>query len=210
VPRPAAQLPDPAVGGRPALGGRVHQLHQEPPVVGVRGLAAPVPGPGQVQQLPVDVVLVLVGGGVADPHRPRAAKAFQVAEDHLLQPPLAPEPVHDLQLLGAAGRAALDEPPEPIGLGGVAELGQRPQREHRVAHPTRPVVPVAGPAGGLREGGGGRGGDRAGSGLGERLEDNGRAQHRRLVRTHQAAPRRPAAPPGHRLGQPAVQLRRGG
>jgi hypothetical protein len=83
VHRLAAQLPDPMVGCRPAV------------------------------------------GGVADPDRPRAAKAFQVVKGQFDQP-LAARPVHDLELLGAAGGAALDEAAEPVGLGGVAELGQRP------------------------------------------------------------------------------------
>ena len=90
VPRPAAQLPDPTVRGRPALGGLVDQLDQEPPVVGVGGVPLPVPGPGQVQQLPVDVVLVLVGGGVADPHRPGAAVALQVGKALLLRAAVRP------------------------------------------------------------------------------------------------------------------------
>jgi hypothetical protein len=55
----------------------------------------------------------------------RAPRSLQVAEELLGQPPLPAQPVHDLELLGAGGGAALDEPPEPVGLGGEAELGQR-------------------------------------------------------------------------------------
>jgi hypothetical protein len=56
-------------------------------------------------------VLALVRGGVADPNRPLAPVALQVVQGQLDQPPLPAQSARDLQLLGAAGGAALHQPP---------------------------------------------------------------------------------------------------
>jgi hypothetical protein len=50
--------------------------------------------------LSIDVELRLAGRGVADPDRSRAGEAVQPAELALGEKALAPDPVHDLDLVG--------------------------------------------------------------------------------------------------------------
>jgi len=96
----AADLPDPAVGLAPS------PLHD-----GKKGtLKGPCVGVGRVpavtslfqrhDDLSIDVELRLAGRGVADPDRSRAAEAVQPAELALGEKALAPDPVHDLDLVG--------------------------------------------------------------------------------------------------------------
>ncbi len=97
----------------------------------------------RVEQRAPDVVLLLVVGAVADPHRPRALVAGQVVEALLGEPGLAVDPVHDLQdallPLGHVG----DEVEEVVGLPVEAERVEPPQHERGVANPREAVVPVA-------------------------------------------------------------------
>ena len=58
----------------------------------------------RVEQGAPDVVLALVEGAVADPHRAGAAVAAEVVERALGQLLLAADPVHDLQVRVVAGR----------------------------------------------------------------------------------------------------------
>ena len=166
----AAHLPDAAVGLAPVgdrgvdllLEERPHALRQRVARLGVQ-----VDG---VEHRAPHVVLVLVMGAVADPHRPRVLVAAEVVEDLLGQLGAAVDPVHDLELalrgLGAVGH----EVEEVVGLPVEPERVEPPEREGGVADPGVAVVPVALAA--RRLGQRRRGGrdDRAGRRVGEALE----------------------------------------
>ena len=119
-----------------------------------------------------DVVLALGGGGVADPDRPGVVVAAQVAQLLLGQLLLAPDPVHDLELLVAVPDVG-HEVEEVVGLALEPEGVQAPEHEGGVADPGVAVVVVALTAGGLGQRGGGRGQQRPGGGVGEALEGQG-------------------------------------
>ena len=166
----AAHLPDAAVGVAPVGEGVLHLLDQDRPdplrqVVARLGVQVE-----RVEHGAPHVVLVLVVGAVAHPHRPGALVAGQVVERLLHQLGLAVDPVHDLELallgLGHVG----DEVEEVVGLPVEAQRVEAPEREGGVADPAVAVVPVALAAGRLGQRGGGRGDHRAGGRVGEALQ----------------------------------------
>ena len=137
-----------------------------------------------VEDHPPDVVLVLVPGPVAHPHRPRVPPARQVVEGALGEVLASVDAVHDLQVEVAARPGhrlehegevleRLPVEPEPV---------QRAQHEGGVADPGVAVVPVARPAGGLGQRGGRRRHDGAGRRVAQSLE-------RQRAALHVAAPR---------------------
>ena len=139
----AAHLPDPTVGLAPALERLLHlALDDRPQPVGklVARFRVEV---DRVEHRAPHVVLILVVGAVADPHRPRLVIARQMLEHLLLELALAADPVHDLQLallgLGHVG----DEVEEVVGLLVEAQRVERPEHEGRVADPAVAVIPVA-------------------------------------------------------------------
>jgi hypothetical protein len=157
VQRPSPPLPDPPIGLAPPGDGRLHQPDEEPPLVVGRRVAALVPAPVEVEQFAVNVELELARGGIADPHRTGAPVPLEMVELDLDESPLPSHAEHDLELLPVAGGASHDEPPEALGLFGIAEIGQRSGAEDGVPDPAEAVVPVARAAGRLRERrGGGR------------------------------------------------------
>ena len=166
----AANLPDAAVGLAPALQ-RPPDLALDDRPQAVRQLVArPRVQIDRVEHRAPDVVLVLVVGAVADPHRPRVLIAGQVLELLLLQALLAADPVHDLELgLLVVGHVG-DEVEEVVGLLVEAERVQRPQHERGVADPGEAVVPVAVATRRLGQRGGARGDDRARGGVRQALE----------------------------------------
>ena len=87
----------------------------------------------RVHHLAVDVELQLLRRGVADAHRARALEAREPVELALVEPPLASEAVHDLQI----GRVAGDRAQEPVapgaGLVRIAGVQHRDERQRRVA-----------------------------------------------------------------------------
>ena len=171
----AAGLPDPLVRIGPGRDRRLDLFADQLPV----GFGA---GPPQrflvqvdrVEQRAPDVVLVLVVGAVADPHRSRPAVAPEVVEGALGQVLLAADPVHDLQVRVLAADFE-DEFHERLRLLAEAERVQGPEAEGGVADPAVAVVPVPFPAGRLRQRGGRRGDDRPGRGVGQPLQDQRRA-----------------------------------
>ena len=171
----AARLPDPLVGVRPG-GDRGLHLFSDQFAIGRRAAAAQrfFVQVDRVEQRPPDVVLALVEGAVAGPHRTSAAVAAEVVEGPLGQLLLAADPVHDLQVRVLAADVE-HEAHEVARLLVEAERVQGPEAEGRVADPAEAVVPVAFPAGRLRQRGGRRGEDRPGRRVGEALEDEGRA-----------------------------------
>ena len=139
----AARLPDPLVGLPPRRRGALDLVGEHRPqalgdVVALLGVQV-----DRVEHRPVDVVLALVVGAVADAHRARALVALEVVERRLLEVLLALDPVHDLQRAVLVARHVGDVLDEVVGLPVEAERVQRPQRERGVAHPAVAVVPVA-------------------------------------------------------------------
>src|SRR4051812_48352287 len=130
VARFTAHLPDARVRFLPSLGGGVDEREEEAPVVVVGGAAHLVPLPRQVEEVPVDIELQLLGGGVADAHGCRALVPLE-RELELDQAALSADAVHDLQVVDAARRAALDEAAEPVGLPLETQLAQRANGELR-------------------------------------------------------------------------------
>ena len=111
---------------------------------------------------------------------PRALVAGEPVELELGQPPLAGDPVHDLELLRQPGDRA-EQPVAPRArLVLVARPHEREQRQRRVAEPAVPVVPVPDAAERLGQRRRRRGHDAAGRRVGERLERDERA-HERLA-----------------------------
>ena len=171
----AARLPDPLVGMRPGVDRRFDLVADQFPV-GRRACAAQrfFVQVDRVEQRAPDVVLALVVGAVADPHRLGPAVAAEVVERLLGQLLLAADPVHDLQV-GVVPADVDDEAHEVARLLVEAERVQRPEAEGRVADPAEAVVPVAFAAGRLGQRGGRRGEDRPGRRVGEALQDQRRA-----------------------------------
>src|SRR5271157_4887170 len=71
-----------------------------------RGQTAQMGVVERVENLAIDVELGLVCRTVADAYRPRALIARQPGDLPLAQPALTAQPVHDLDLVGAAGDGA--------------------------------------------------------------------------------------------------------
>ena len=147
----AARLPDALVGLLPdlrrALGLRLDDRPQPPR----QALAAAGVQQDRVQHRAEDVVLALVEGAVADPHRARAGVAGEVVARGLGEVAAAVDPVHDLQRAVLVGLEVGDELHELLGLPVEVQVVQRLQRERAVAHPREAVVPVALAAGCLRQ-----------------------------------------------------------
>ena len=93
----AAGLPDALVGVAPHRGGALGLGLDERPQAPGQALAAPGVEQDRVQHRAVDVVLALVPGPVADPHRAGPGVAGQVVARRLGQVAAAVDPVHDLQ-----------------------------------------------------------------------------------------------------------------
>ena len=170
----------------------------------------PVGEPDRVQHLAVDVELELVGGAVADPHRPGAGVALEVVEGLLVQVGGAVDPVHDLQRPGPLAGLLLDPVAQPAherrGLLGEPESEQRMDREGGVPDPGVAVVPVALAADLLGQAGGGRGDQGAGRGVGHQLEGDGRAVDHLPPAAPVGRAGQPAPPEPGRLGEHGQQL----
>ena len=122
--------------------------------------AAADPLPGAVEDLAVHVVLDLVGGGVAPPHRGRPAVALQVGVDALRRGLHAVEGVEDVR--PAVAHAGVEDPgQEAVRLVGQPDAAQRVDGVGGVADPGEAVVPVAFAADRLRQRRGRRGDDGA-------------------------------------------------
>ena len=120
-----------------------------------------------------DVVLPLVVGAVADPHRAGVVVAGQVVQLLLDQAAFAADAVHHLQRVAftvvGAGHVG-DEREEVVGLAVQPQRVEAPQRERRVAHPGVAVVPVAFALRGFRQRRGAGGQQRAGGRIRQALQ----------------------------------------
>ena len=212
--RLAAGLPDPLVGLPPdlrrALGLRLDDRPQPPR----QTLRVTRVEQDRVEHRAEDVVLALVEGAVADPHRSRARIAGEVVAGRLGQVAAAVDPVHDLQRPVLGRLDVGDELHELVGLPVEVEPVERLQREGRVAHPGVAVVPVALAARRLRQRGRERRDRRAGRHVRQALD----RQRRALDRVAEAVvgdprPPEPGPPEACRRGDPRLGLvdaRRGG
>ena len=161
----------------------------------------------RVEHRAEDVVLPLVEGAVADPHRARALVAGELVTGRLGQIATAVDPVHDLQRAVLGGLEVGDELDELVGLPVEVEAVERLQRERCVAHPGVAVVPVALAAGRLRQRCGQRRDRGAGGHVGEALDRERRALDRvaeAVIRD--ARPAEPVAPEARRRGHPRLRL----
>ena len=169
----AAHLPDAAVGLAPVLD-RLLDLLLEYRPQRLRNLLA---GPGvqihRVQHRTPDVVLLLVVGAVADPHRTGIVVSGQVAQLLLDQAALAADAIHHLKLMALivvrAGHVG-DEREEVVGLAIETQCVQAPERERRIADPGVAVVPVAFALRGFRQRRGARRQERPGRRVGQPLQ----------------------------------------
>ena len=141
-----------------------------------------------VEDLTVDIELRLLDGRVPNPHRARSLVSRQPRHLPFGQPALAPEPIHDLQLV----RAARDCPQQPIppcaGLVIKAAVHEGQQREGGVAQPTVPIIPVAASPDLFRKRGRRRRDNAAGSGIGQTFQGNQRTFYRIGPRARGTAP----------------------
>ena len=144
--RLAAHLPDAAVGLAPVLDRLLDLVLQHRPQLIGHLLARLGVQVHRVEHGAPDVVLLLVVGAVADPHRAGVVVAGQVVQFVLDQAALAADRVHHLQRVAFAvvdpGHVG-DEREEVVGLAVQPQRVQTPQRERRVAHPGVAVVPIA-------------------------------------------------------------------
>ncbi len=174
----AARLPDPLVGLRPDAFGAVRLRFDHRPQPPWQALAAAAVQQHRVQRGPEDVVLALVEGAVADPHRAGPGVAGELPAGRLGEVAAAVDPVHDLQRAVVVGFEVGDELHELLGLPVEVQVVQRLQRERAVAKPRVAVIPVALPTGGLRQRGGQRRHRGAGGHVGEPLDRQRRALQR--------------------------------
>ena len=138
----AADLPDARVRLAPVLERLAHLLVEDRPDPVVEVVDRPGVQVDRVQQGTPHVVLLLGVRRVADPHRSGVGVPRQVVEGFLGQVTLAPDAVHDLQVVVTLGEVG-DEREEVDRLPVEAQGVHPPQRERRVADPAESVVVVA-------------------------------------------------------------------
>ncbi len=201
-------LPDALVGVTPCPHGQVRQLGQEGTIRRRQLAACPREEVRSVHELTVGVELELVGGAVAHAYRSRAEMAGEMGQVHFWQQALTGDPVHDLQIIGAACAGALEPSLERVGLTERTEDDQRGERQGGVSNPGEPVVPVAFASDPLRKRCRAGSDHRAGRRVGQRLQDERRAMHRSMVfALVGAAPIEPVLPERHRVGEPVDHRR---
>src|SRR5271168_2542774 len=109
-----AHLPDALVGLIPDRGQMPEDRLADRGAASDRGQAAQMGVIERVENFAIDVELGLVCRTIADAYRARAFIARQPRRLPLAQPALAAEPIHDLDLVGAAGdRAKQPVAPRP-------------------------------------------------------------------------------------------------
>src|SRR5439155_9774695 len=133
--RSVAHLPDAVVGVPPAGADDVGEPGEESPVLGGEAAARLGVEISGLEDLPIGVELHLLDGAVADPDRRRSPVPDEVGELPLGEGAFAENPVHDLQVLRAAGSGPLEPGLELVGLVAKAEHEERNEREGGVPYP---------------------------------------------------------------------------
>ena len=143
----------------------------------------------------VHVVLEMLLRLVAQPHRPLAAVARQVAQDRFGQLFLLADAVQRLDMAAARPHHNVVEPAQVVLH--RADLGQAVERAHdkkRIAQPAVAVIPVAPAVRGFRDAGGHGRDDGAGVFAQRHFQRDGGADHGLLPLQRQCQRARPAAP----------------
>ena len=207
MPRRTTRLPDPLVGLAPDLGRALGLRLDDRPQPPREALAALSVEHDRVQDRAEDIVLALVEGAVADPHRARPGVAGELVAGRLGQVAPSVDPVHDLQRPVLVRLEVGHELHELVRLPVEVEKVERLQGEGRVAHPGEAVVPIALAPGGLGERGRQRGDRGAGWHVGEALDRQRRALDRLApaVVGHPGAGE-PVAPEVRGRGEPGVRI----
>ena len=205
--RVAAGLPDALVGIPPDLCRALRLALDDRPQPPRHALAATRMEQDRVERRPEDVVLALVEGPVADPHRVGSGVARELVARGLGEVAAPVDPVHDLERAVVVRLEVGDELHELVGLPVQIQEVQRLQREGRVADPGEAVVPVALTARRLRQ----RGGERRDGGAGRHVREALDRQRRALDRpapavVDGASTVQPVAPVGRGGGQASVGL----
>ena len=164
----AADLPDAAVGLAPVIDRLFDLARQDRPHAVVQRVARTRVQVDGVEQRAPDVVLVLLVGGVADPHRTRALVALRWSSTCSSSSRSPSMPYITCRFSSPADVG--DEVEEIVGLPLEAQREQRPQHERRVADPAVAVVPVAFALRRLGQRRRRRGDQRAGGGVRQPLE----------------------------------------
>ena len=176
----APDLPDALIGvARVGDGGLDEPGHALPNGLDDLGRALAEVDVDGIEEHPPDVVLVLVPGTVAHPHRPRVTPARQVVEGGLGEVLASVDAVHDLQVeVGASPGHRLEDEREVLErLPVEPDPVQRAQHERGVTDPGVAIVPVPGAPGGLGQRGGGGRHDGATGGVAQTLERQCAALH---------------------------------
>ena len=165
-------------GFRHTCGGALRLGLDDRPQPPRHALAAARMEQDRVERRPEDVVLALVEGAVADPHRVGSGVPGELVARGLGQVAAPVDPVHDLERPVLVRLEVGDELHELVGLPVQVQEVQRLQREGRVADPGEAVVPVALSARRLGQRGGERRDRGAGRHVGEALDRQRRALDR--------------------------------
>ena len=168
--RLSADLPDAAVRLAPVFEGMLDLLAGDLPDPFVEPVARPGVQVDRFEHGPPYVVLLLLVGGVPDPHRARVLVSLQVVEHPFGEIRGAVDAVDDLQVAAVTFGQVRDEGEVVVGLPVEAQGVQAPEREGGITDPAVAVVPVPLPARGFWQGCGGRRGDGAGRGERQALE----------------------------------------
>jgi hypothetical protein len=165
--------------------------------------------PGGIEHPAVAVELMLVGGGVAEPHRP-AARVPRPAGDLPFRDGAAAVNGQQDGKAGAVQPGGVQQPGhEPAGLLVLAHAQERADADAGVAWPRVPVVPVADPADVLGQRRRRRGDRRTGGRVGQQPQREQAAQHHVPVRKVLVDPAAPGLP-GPFVGLQRRPGRRGG
>ena len=154
--------------------------------------------PEQIQNAAEQIVLRLIGGGVANPHRAAASIAAQIGDDRFRRRQV---PLHRIQGAQQLRAGRLRQPPaqpaqEIQRLPDAAQANQRLHGHGRIPGPAIAVVPIAHAAHFLRQAGGGGGQHRAAGFVAQALQDEGAAADDFPVPGGQNQPLRPLPPMG--------------
>ena len=192
--RTATNLPDSFVGVAPDLLKVGEERAFEVPSLGAGNEPRAARNVKCVEHFAVDVELELFDSGVADAHWARPFVTRQPGNLVLVEPTLARDAVHRLDVVRRTGDRAQKPLVPRLRLIEKACADQGEKRKRCVAKPTVPIIPVARTAAFLGQGRRPRGNDSAGLPMRERLQGQERTQNRVAPVFARIASRSPARP----------------